>query len=148
MFLKKLNTMQCALSIIQFSEADLFSVCTVHIQLSVARRLFFVCNDVIENLIERLFSQNFFQNVNYLILKYLCKFQLDTPINTRIIAVQSLENLYTFYRGTYDSGQENAHQPTFPYNIIQNPPTSLDHTFVFIGPNSFTFGTETRCTVL
>ena len=33
------------------------------------------------------------QDVNNLILKYLCKFQVDIPINARAIAVQNLENL-------------------------------------------------------
>ena len=31
-----------------------------------------------------------------------------------------------------------------PYNIIENSPTSLAHTSVFVNPNNFRFGTETR----
>ena len=42
----------------------------------------------------------------------------------------------------------SAHQPILPYNIIENPPTSLAHNSVFIGPNNFKFGTETRFMVL
>ena len=41
--------------------------------------------------------------------------------------------------------QKNAHQPIFPYNIVENSPTFFDHTSVFIDPNNLKFGTETRC---
>ena len=39
-------------------------------------------------------------------------------------------------------------QPIFPYNIIENSPTSLAHNSVLIGLNKSKFGTETRCVVL
>ena len=41
-------------------------------------------------------------------------------------------------------GQKNAHQSIFLYNIIQSSRISLARNSVFIGPNSFEFGTETR----
>ena len=43
---------------------------------------------------------------------------------------------------------KNAHQPIFPYYIIEKSPTSLAHNSVLIGPNNFESGTETRCMVL
>ena len=39
-------------------------------------------------------------------------------------------------------------QSIFPYNIIEHSPTSFAHNSVFIGPNDFKFGTETRFVVL
>ena len=86
--------------------------------------------------------------MNNPILKDLCKFQVDTPINAKVIAVQNLENFIRLYCGSHDGGQENAHQPIFPYNIIENVPTSFVHNSVLIGPNDFNFGTETRFMVL
>ena len=62
----------------------------------------------------------FLHNVNNPILKDLCKFQIDTPINVKVMAVQSFENLHTFICGSHVGGQENADQPIFPYNIIEN----------------------------
>ena len=44
------------------------------------------------------FLDNFLQNVNNHILKYLCKFQVDTPKNAKAVAVQSLGNLCTHPR--------------------------------------------------
>ena len=55
-------------------------------------------------------------------------------INARVIAVQSLENLFTFILFA---------AAIFSYNIIENSPTSLTHNFVFDGPNDFKYGTET-----
>ena len=49
------------------------------------------------------------------------------------------------YFGSHVGTQKNAFQPIFPYNIIEKSPTSLAHNSVFIGPNDFKFGTETRC---
>ena len=40
-------------------------------------------------------------------------------------------------------GQKNAQQPIFPYDIIENSPTSFANNSVFIGPNNFKFGTKT-----
>ena len=34
------------------------------------------------------------------------------------------------------------------YNMIENPPASLPHKSVFIGPNNLKFGTEKHCMVL
>ena len=55
-----------------------------------------VGNDVIKNLDLRLFWRNFYMlhDVNKPILKYFCKLDVDIPINARVIAVQSLKNLY------------------------------------------------------
>ena len=60
------------------------------------------------------------------ILKDLCKFQVDTPINAKVTAVQSFENLHIHLcYGSHVRGQENAHQPIFLYNMIDNSPTSF-----------------------
>ena len=48
----------------------------------------------------------------------------------------------------HDGGQENAPQPIFPYNIIENSPDSFAHNSVFVGPNDFKFGTEPSFMVL
>ena len=45
------------------------------------------------------------------------------------------------YCGSHDSGQKIAPKPIFPYYIIENPPISLVHNSVLIGPNNFKFGT-------
>ena len=71
------------------------------------------------------FSEKKLHNVNNPILKYLCKFQVDIPINARIIAVQSLEHLNTFICDSHVGRQKNAHQPTFPYTIIDWFPYSF-----------------------
>ena len=52
------------------------------------------------------------------------------------------------YCGSHVGGQKSAYQPIFPYNIIENSPTSLAPNSVFVGPNKFKFGTETCCMVL
>ena len=52
------------------------------------------------------------------------------------------------YGGSHADEQKNAHQPIFPFYIIENSPTSLTHNSVFFGRNSFKFGTETRFMVL
>ena len=36
----------------------------------------------------------------------------------------------------------------FPYNVIENSPTSLAHKTVFVDLNNFKFGTETHHMVL
>ena len=41
------------------------------------------------------------------------------------------------YCGSHDGGQQNAHQPIFPYNMIGNSQTSLAHNSVFIVPKNF-----------
>ena len=50
--------------------------------------------------------------------------------------------------GSHAGGQENGHQPVFPYNIIETSPTSFVRNSVFFGTNDFKFGTETRFMVL
>ena len=55
-----------------------------------------VCNYVIKNLNLRFLGQSFNTNVNKLILKDLGKFQVDTPKNAKVMAVQNFENLDTF----------------------------------------------------
>ena len=52
------------------------------------------------------------------------------------------------YRGSHVGGLKNAHQPIFPYNIIENYLASLACNSVFIGPNNFKSDIETRCMVL
>ena len=94
-----------------------------------------------------IFWTKFSDNVSNLILKGLCKIQVDIPIYARVTSVQSLENLQTFLyvAAVIMVGKKvNAHQPIFPYNIIENSPTSLAHNSVFIGPNNFKIGTQTR----
>ena len=89
------------------------------------------------------FFTKFSHNVDDLVLEGLCKFQVNEPINARVLAVQSLGNLHTFiYCGSHDGGQRNAHQPIFPYNVIENSLTSFACNFVFIGPNNFKFGAK------
>ena len=39
------------------------------------------------------FFDHTLHNANYLVLKGLCKFKVDMPINAKVIAVQSLEYL-------------------------------------------------------
>ena len=39
-------------------------------------------------------------------------------------------------------------QPIFPYNIIENSPTSFARNSVFDGPNHFKLGTETGFMIL
>ena len=45
-------------------------------------------------------------------------------------------------------GEENAHQPIFPYNMIENSPNFLAHNSISIDANNFKFGTETCVVVL
>ena len=78
-------------------------------------------------------------------LRVICKFQVDMPINARIIAVQTLENLHAFFIA---AAMLDAHQPTIPYNKTEDFTTSSVHTSIFIGPNDFKFGTDIRYTVL
>ena len=66
----------------------------------------------------------------------------------KVIAVLSLENLYTFTLRQPCWWARNAYQPTFPYNITENSPTSLAYNSAFNGPNDFKFGTETYRMVL
>ena len=84
-------------------------------------------------------------NVNDPILKDLCKFQVDPPINAKVTAVQSFENLHTSILRQPCWWSRDAHQTNFPYNIIKNSPTSFSRNSVFLGPNDFKFGTETCC---
>ena len=75
------------------------------------------------------------------ILKYLYKFKVGIPINPRVIAVQSLENLFSsiLQQPCY------AHQPILPYKLIEDFLTSLTNNSVFIDPNNFKFGKEICC---
>ena len=79
-------------------------------------------------------------------MKVLCKFQIDIPINAIVTAVQSLEDIHTFI--LWQRAKEYP-KPIFLYNYeIENSPTSFAHNSVWIGPNNFKFGTETRFMVL
>ena len=48
------------------------------------------------------------------------------------------------YCDSHVGGQENAHKPIFPNNIIENSPTSFARNSVSVGPNDLKCGTETR----
>ena len=90
------------------------------------------------------FPTKLLHNVNNTILKYLCEFQVDISINAKVITVQNLEDLCTFIlRQPYWSAKE-CPQPIFLYNATENSPTFLAHNSVFIDPDNFKFGTETR----
>ena len=70
-----------------------------------------------------IFFTKFLHNVNNPVLKALCKFQVDIPINARVTAVQNLENLHTYlYCGSHVGRQKNDHQTIFSYNITGNSP--------------------------
>ena len=90
------------------------------------------------------FSDKTLHNVDNAILKNLCKFQVDVPINTRVIAVQSLENLYTFILRQPCWLAKECLPAHFQYNIIENSRLSLAHKTVFVDPNNFKFGTDTH----
>ena len=51
---------------------------------------------------------------------------------------------YTFILQQPCWWKKNVRQPIFPYNIIENAPTSLAHNSSFNGQNTFKFGTETN----
>ena len=69
-------------------------------------------------------------------------------INAKVTAVQSFPNSIHLYCGSHVGGQKNTHQPIFPYNITENFPASFVRSSVFLSPNDFKFGTETRFMVL
>ena len=50
--------------------------------------------------------------------------------------------------GSHVGGQNNAHQPIFPYNMTANSPTSMAYTSAVFVPNNFKFGTKTHYMVL
>ena len=78
------------------------------------------------------FLTTFTDNVDSSILKDLCKFQVDA----RVTNAQIWEN------------QNDAHQPIFPYNIVENSPTSLAYNSAVFVSNNFKFGTKTGYMVL
>ena len=104
-------------------------------------------NHFIEDYSESIKLTKFLHNVSNPFLKGLCKFQFDIPVNTGVVEVGSLEISVFLYCGSHVGGHKNAHQPIFPYNIIENSPISLAHNTVFFGPNSVKFGTETSYVV-
>ena len=81
-------------------------------------------------------------NVNNLVLKGLCKFQVDIPKNSRVTAVQSLQNLHKFILPQPRWYVKECLPAIFPYNIIENSPTSLTYDSAFVGPNNFRSGTK------
>ena len=96
-----------------------------------------------------MFLTIFLHNEKNPIFKDPDKFQVNMPIiNAIVIAVQSLENLHTFVIWQPCWWAKNAHQPIFPYNIIENSETSLTHNSVSISPNDLKFGGKTHCVVL
>ena len=65
------------------------------------------------------------------------------------MAVQSFKNLHTFRLRQPCWWERLSPQPIFPYNIMQNSQTSFAARYsVFVGPNDFKFGIETRFMVL
>ena len=46
------------------------------------------------------------------------------------------------YCDSHVGAQKNAHQPIFPYNIIESYPTPLAYNSVFVGLNNFKFDTK------
>ena len=109
--------------------------------------LFMVCNGVSKTWINDLLEK-FYHSVNNSILKDLCKFQIDTPTDTKVTAVQRFENLHTFILQQPCWRARERPQPIFPYNRRKNSPTSFARNSVFVGSNDFKFGTETRFIVL
>ena len=73
---------------------------------------------------------------------------MDTPKNAKVMAVQSFESLHTFISWQPCWWVRERPQPIFPYNIIENSPTSFASNSVFVGLNNFKFGTETRFVAL
>ena len=82
-------------------------------------------------------------NVNNPVLKGLCKFQVDIPKNSRVTAVQSLQNLHNLILPQPRWYVKECLPAIFPYNIIENSPTSLTYDSAFVGPNNFRSGTKT-----
>ena len=90
-----------------------------------------------------MFGSNFLHNVNNPILKDHFKFHINTQINAKVTAVQSFENLHIFLLRQPCQERPPAH---FPYNN-RNSLISFAFYSVFVGPNDFKFGTETRVMV-
>ena len=94
-----------------------------------------VCNDDIKSFKKLTICwTTFLHKVNNPILKGLCKIQLQL---FKVLKVP----IY-LYCGSHVGGQENDRQPIFPYDIIENSPTSFAHNSVFVGPNDFICGTD------
>ena len=70
------------------------------------------------------------------------------PMNARLQLLKVWKISIHLYCSSHVGGQKNAHQPIFPYNIIENYPTSLAYNSVFVGPNNIKFGTKTCCMFL
>ena len=62
--------------------------------LQTKNSIFLVCSDIIKNLIQLIFDI-FLYNVDNPVLKGLCKFQANKPVNARVKAVKSSENHHT-----------------------------------------------------
>ena len=75
------------------------------------------------------FWTKFLHNISNPILKDLCKFQIDTTNKCKRYGCSMSIHLYC---GSHVGGQENAHQPIFPYNIIENSPTSFARNSVSV----------------
>ena len=84
--------------------------------------------------------------MNNPVLKVLCKFQVDIPINARVTAVQSSGKSPDIY--IVAAMLAGKRMPIFPYKTIENSPSSLAYNSVFVGPNNPKFGTNTHCIVL
>ena len=84
------------------------------------------------------FLAKFLHNVNILVLKGLCKFQVDKPINARVTAVHSLKKSpIHLYCDSNVGWQKNSDQTIFLFYLIEIHPTTLANNSVFIDPNDF-----------
>ena len=83
-----------------------------------------------------IFWIKFLHKVNNPFWNAVCKFQVGIPIDERVTAVQSLENLHTFILR-----QPLSCPPA--YNRIEHSQTSLVHNSVHNGPNDFNFDIQT-----
>ena len=62
-------------------------------------------------------SANFLHKINHPVLKGLCKFQVDIPINARVMAAQSLEKIHTFIL-QQPCSMMGKRMPTSPFSHI------------------------------
>ena len=123
-----------------------FVVCLLQRQCLSSQHVILVCRDVIKTQIDDFLNK-------------ICT-QCKIPCFERSLQVlgrytnkckryccSKFEKYSYIFCGSYVGGQKNAHRLIFPYNVIEHSPTSLACNSVFVGPNDFKFGTNTRCVV-
>ena len=91
----------------------------------------------------------FQHNVDNAILKYHHNFQVDKSVNARVIAVESLQNFYTFILPQPCWWAKEC--PPTHFTMYQNKkklPASLACNSALNGPSDFKFGTNTFYVVL